>query len=269
MQHTIKSFGDHSREAHVHMAERVRRLVESRGTGAAGVVTRTPPDEARRLLGECLLFRELEPKERNTLFARVRVRSCAAGETIFLMGSAGDSLIAVLSGSVRISVPSPDGKEIVLAIIQPREVFGEITLLDGKPRTADARAIGACSLAILESCDVLSFLKDHPKLWPKIVDVLCGRLRNTDQHIAEIALQELPTRLANALLRFASAEKHSTSRGGLGVQLPQQTLANVCGASRESINRCLGRWQRRGIVQIENGVILVMNRTALEEFAEA
>ena len=134
-----------------------------------GVVTLT--NEARGLLRECLLFRELEPEERNILFAKVRVRSCAAGETIFLMGSAGDSLMAVLSGSVRISVPSPNGKEIVLAIIPPREVFGEIALLDGKKRTTDARAIGACSLAILEHHDVLSFLKDHPKMWPKIVEL--------------------------------------------------------------------------------------------------
>lgn len=230
-----------------------------------GVVTLT--NEARGLLRECLLFRELEPEERNILFAKVRVRSCAAGETIFLMGSAGDSLMAVLSGSVRISVPSPNGKEIVLAIIPPREVFGEIALLDGKKRMTDARAIGACSLAILEHHDVLSFLKDHPKMWPKVVDILCGRLRKTDQHIAEIALLELPARLAHALLRFASAEERSTSGAALRVELSQGELGKICGAGRESINKCLGGWQRRGIVQTENGVIIVMNRTALEELA--
>jgi CRP-like cAMP-binding protein len=175
--------------------------------------------------------------------------------------------MAVLSGSVRISVPSPDGREIVLAIIRPREVLGEISLLDGKERTADARAIGACSLAILESRDVRSFLKDHPKVWPKLVQVLCGRLRNTNQHIAQIALLELPTRLAKALLRFASAEERSTSRAALRVQLSQRELGNICAASREGINKCLGGWQRRGIVKVEDGVILVMNRTALEELA--
>jgi CRP/FNR family transcriptional regulator, cyclic AMP receptor protein len=232
-----------------------------------GVVARTAIDAARRLLGECLLFRELEPEERNTLFAHVRVRSCAAGETIFLMGSAGVSLMAVLSGSVRISVPSPDGKGILLAIIQPREVFGEIAMLDGKERTADARAIGACSLAILERRNVLSFLKDYPKVWPKIVDVLCSRLRNTDLQIAEIALLEVPTRLAKALLRFASVEEGSTSRGALRVQLSQRELGNICGANRESINKSLGGWQRRGIVQLDDGAILVMNRTALDELA--
>lgn len=232
-----------------------------------GVITRTPTDEARRVLGECVLFHGLEPEERNTLFARVRVRSFAAGETIFLMGSMGDSLMAVLSGSVRISVPSPDGKEIVLAIIPPREVFGEIALLDGKERTADARAIGACSLALLERRDVLSFLNNHPKVWPKMVEVLCARLRNTDQHIAEIALLELPARLAKALLRLSNGENGPANRGALQIQLSQRELGNMCGASRESINKCLRGWQRRGIVQVEEGAVTVTNRTALDELA--
>jgi CRP-like cAMP-binding protein len=214
-----------------------------------------------------VLFHGLEPEERNTLFARVRVRSFAAGETIFLMGSMGDSLMAVLSGSVRISVPSPDGKEIVLAIIPPREVFGEIALLDGKERTADARAIGACSLALLERRDVLSFLNNHPKVWPKMVEVLCARLRNTDQHIAEIALLELPARLAKALLRLSNGENGPANRGALQIQLSQRELGNMCGASRESINKCLRGWQRRGIVQVEEGAVTVTNRTALDELA--
>jgi CRP-like cAMP-binding protein len=227
-----------------------------------------PTEDAHRLLGECILFRELTAEERNALFARVHIRAYAAGETIFHMGSAGDNMMAVLGGSIRISVPSPDGKEIVLAILQPGEVFGEIALLDGKDRTADARAAVACHLAILERRDVLAFLDRHPKIWPKLVDVLCGRLRNTDQHIAELALLQLPTRLAKALLRFASLEEGSGGRRLLQVQLSQRELGNICGASRESINKCLGVWQRRGIVQIEEGLVMVANRTALEELAE-
>jgi CRP/FNR family transcriptional regulator, cyclic AMP receptor protein len=231
------------------------------------MATSIATDEARHVLGECVLFDELGPEARKTLFAHVRVRSCAAGENIFLMGSAGDSLMAVLHGSVRISMSSADGKEIVVATIRPREIFGEVAMIDGKERTADARAIGACSLAILERRDVLSFLEDHPDVWPKLVEVLCGRLRKTDQQISELALLELPARLANALLRFANVEGRSTSRGEMGINLSQRELGNICGASRESINKHLGGWQRRGIVQMENGAINVTNRTALEELA--
>jgi len=234
-----------------------------------GVMTRMPIEDARRLLGECFLFRELEAEERGALFGRIRVRTCAAGESIFLMGSPGDSMMAVLSGSVRISVPSPDGKEIVLAILQAGEVFGEIALLDGKDRTADARAMTPCILAVLERRDVFAFLERNPKTWAKLVDVLCQRLRNTDQHIAELALLELPTRLAKALLRLGTSETQAPNdRTPFHIQLSQRELGNICGATRESINKCLRGWQRRGIVQIEESLITVVNRTALEELAE-
>lgn len=235
----------------------------------AGVTNRTVAEDAVRLLSDCFLFRELDAEERNLLFARVRMRNYAAGETIFLMGSAGDSMMAVLNGSVRISVPSPDGKEIVLAILQPKEVFGEIALLDGKERTADARAMSACTLAILERRDVLAFLDRHPRVWSKLVAVLCSRLRNTDQHIAELALLELPARLAKALLRFGSSEtRPNETQAPLRVQLSQRELGNICGATRESVNKCLRGWQRRGIVRIEESLVTIANRTALEELAE-
>ena len=87
------------------------------------------------MLGECVLFKGLSPDERADLVARARMRAYSAGETIFLMGSTGDSMMAVLDGTIRISVPSPEGKEIVLAMIQPGEVFGEIALLDGHVRS--------------------------------------------------------------------------------------------------------------------------------------
>ncbi len=98
---------------------------------------RTELELARRMLGDCVLFKGLSPDERVDLVARARMRAYSAGETIFLMGSTGDSMMAVLDGTIRISVPSPEGKEIVLAIIQPGEVFGEIacsTVRSAQPR---------------------------------------------------------------------------------------------------------------------------------------
>jgi CRP/FNR family transcriptional regulator, cyclic AMP receptor protein len=248
---------------------RTHQRISDRGAHAVDGVSRMAIEDARRLLGECLLFRELGAEERNALVARVQVRAYCAGETIFSMGSPGDHIMAVLSGSVRISVASPGGKEIVLAIVQPGELFGEIALLDGKERTANARAITACHLAILEQRDVLVLLDRHPEIWPKLVEVLCSRLRNADQHIAELALLRLPTRLAKALLRFASVERGTTNGHWLlQVHLSQRELGNICGAGRESINKCLGLWQRRGIVQVEERLITVADRTALEELAQ-
>jgi CRP-like cAMP-binding protein len=145
--------------------------------------------QARRLLGECGLFSGLGPDERNALFARVRIRirNFSAGDTIFLKGYPGDQMMAVLNGNVRISISSGDGPARVLAILRPGELFGEIALLDGKERTADATASTECSLATLDRGEILSFLERYPSAWRYIVAVLCGRLRESEKHLVELS----------------------------------------------------------------------------------
>jgi CRP-like cAMP-binding protein len=221
------------------------------------------------LLGECVLFPELGPQERAVLVVRARMQNFAAGETIFLMGSKGDSMMAVLDGTVRISVSSPEGKEIILTIIQAGDMFGEIALLDGKERTADAHAMTECTLAVLERCDVLSFLEHHPSGWPRLVDLLCARLRHSDQQIAEMAFLQLPVRLAKVLLRMADmAAGPAGARSGARIRLTQRELGNIVGMTRESVNKCLREWQRKGIIRIEDSAIIIAKRPALQNVAD-
>jgi CRP/FNR family cyclic AMP-dependent transcriptional regulator len=220
---------------------------------------------ARRLLADCVLFRGLATGERDSVVARARMRHFTAGEIIFLMGSPGNSMMAVLRGTVRISVPSPEGREIVLAILQPGEVFGEIALLDGKERTADARAITACDLAVLERRDVMEFLERQPDAWPRLVGVLCDRLRASDLQMAELAMQQLPARLAKALLRMANSE--TLGRPADSIQVSQRELGNIVGAARESVNKCLSEWQRSGLVRIERTSIAISDWATLERVA--
>jgi CRP/FNR family transcriptional regulator, cyclic AMP receptor protein len=224
-------------------------------------------EEARRLLAECSLFRGLAPDERNAVVARAHLRKFEPGDTIFMIDSAGDSMMAILDGSVRISVPSSDGKEVVLAILHAGEVFGEIALLDGKGRTADARAMTRCNIAVLDRRDVLAFFQRQPNAWPKLVEVLCERLRRTDEHLAEMALLEIPLRLAKALLRLLARDARA---GGAAAQvgLTQRELGNMVGASRESVNKCLNEWQRRGIVRIDDNIITIVDRALLKQLAE-
>lgn len=230
---------------------------------------RTNVDKARHLLGECILFRGLSADERSDLVTHARIRMYPAGETIFLMGSSGDSMMAVLDGNIRISVPSPEGKEIALAIIQPGEVFGEIAVLDGKERTAEATAMTDCTLAVLERRDVLSFLKAHPNCWPPLVDLLCARLRHSDRQIAEMAFLQLPVRLAKALLRMADmAAGLAGARAGARIRLTQRELGNIVGMTRESVNKCLREWQRAGIIRMEANAIVIVKRDELQQVAE-
>jgi CRP/FNR family cyclic AMP-dependent transcriptional regulator len=220
---------------------------------------------ARQLLGNCVLFGGLSADERAAVVARGRIRTVNAGETIFAIGSPGDQMMALLRGTIRISVPSSEGKELLLAIIQPGEVFGELAVLDGKERSADAIAENPCTLAILDRHDILSFFERNPAAWPKLVKVLCQRLRHTDQVFAEVALLQLPARLAKSMLRLLD-----TSEPGKAptIRFSQRELANMVGGTRESVNRCLRNWQRTGIVQITEGSIIITNRPALENMAE-
>jgi CRP-like cAMP-binding protein len=175
----------------------------------------------------------------------------------------------VLSGNVRISLSSSDGRELLLAILFPGEFFGEISLLDGRERTADATAATACSLAILDRREVLAFFERYPSAWLNIVNVLCHRLRKTDEHIAEVALLQLPARLARALLRaLAAGDAPPAGRKTEPIQLSQGDLGKRVGAARESVNRCLRTWQQDGVIAIKGGLIVVNDRAALEELAE-
>jgi CRP/FNR family cyclic AMP-dependent transcriptional regulator len=114
---------------------------------------------------------------------------------------------------------------------------------------------------------VLAFLERHPRAWLSIVEVLCTRLRNTDQHIAEIALLGLPARLAKAILRLVDAQDAKSSAPQ--IKTSQRALGAMVGASRESINKCLGEWQREGMVKVDGTVITVADRKALERVADA
>ena len=237
------------------------------GRHALKGLTSTDPQDARRLLGDSVLFRKLAPPERNALAARAHMRSFDAGDTIFLMGTLRDSMIAVLEGEVRISVPSAEGREIVLAIVHAGEVFGEIAMLDGKPRSADAKALTACKLAVLDRRDVLAVLERNPAAWLVLVEVLCSRLRQTDQHLVEVALLGLPQRLAKTLLRIIDARAQTANCTEF--RLSQYELANLVGASRESVNKCLQEWQRSGSIRMEKRVIKIADRAALEAVAKA
>ncbi len=171
------------------------------------------------------------------MVARARIRTVNAEETIFAIGSPGDQMMALLRGTVRISVPSSEGRELLLAIIRPGEVFGELAVLDGKERSADAIAESPCTLAILDRHDILSFFERNPSAWPKLVNVLCQRLRHTDQVFAEVALLQLPAKLAKSMLRLLDLDRTFAPRKTPIIRYSQRELANMVGGTRESVNR--------------------------------
>jgi CRP-like cAMP-binding protein len=217
--------------------------------------------EGRDSMAQHSLLRHLEPAARRRIVGFARARRFAAGETIFLKGSAATGMMAVLSGRVRISAPSRQGKEIVLNVIEPGEVFGEIALLDGGDRTADATALSTCELLVLERRDVMGFLETNPKACLKLLETLCQRLRRTSEQVEDVVFLELPQRMAKVLIRL-------TRKDGDRLTLSQRELANLVGGTRESMNKYLGAWKRERYIAIEDGAIRVLDRGALEVVAE-
>jgi CRP/FNR family transcriptional regulator, cyclic AMP receptor protein len=228
----------------------------------------SPVADARRLIEACDLFRGLEPGGIDALARAVRIRQYAAGESVFGLGDPSETMLAVIDGCVQISVPSPDGKEIILAIMQPGDIFGEIGLLDGKERTADARATTKSRLGVLGRRDVLGVFDKTPQALLGVVTVLCERLRRTTEQTADVALLDVPTRLAKVLVRLSRIDERATatSSGAIDpVRLSQRELGNIVGATRESVNKCLRVWQSAGIIRIENNRIEITKPDALVE----
>jgi CRP-like cAMP-binding protein len=218
-----------------------------------------------RLLGKCLLFRALDADAHQALAARVHHRSFKSREPIFHVGAPGQSMMVILKGIVRVSLPGPKGKVVILADLTAGELLGEVALLDGRERSADATALTNCSVAVLERRDVLPFLENRPETCLKLLELMCARLRRSDERMSEIAFFELPARLAKVLLdRIGRA----TTTGAVSkLSLSQSELAGMINASRENVNRCLRDWQRRGIVNLDERWISILQRDTLSAIA--
>jgi CRP/FNR family transcriptional regulator, cyclic AMP receptor protein len=248
------------------LPERRRLFIpgDSRGEATMSNVGNITSERARKLLEKCALFRALDERERHDLAAHAQPRTFAAGEPICHVGEPGQSMMAIIVGSVRISLPTPKGREIILADLPAGEFFGEIALLDGKPRSASATAITKCELLVLERRDVLPFLERNPVACLNLMQILCGRVRRSDERMAEIAFFDLPARLARALMRSASRD-HRPPR----LSLSQRELAEMSGATRENVNRCLREWQRRGILELKDRWTIILKPEALHVLEEA
>jgi CRP/FNR family cyclic AMP-dependent transcriptional regulator len=211
------------------------------------------------------LFGALSPAEIDRIVAQGRIVSYDRSAVIFREGEAGRGLLAVLRGTVKISSLSKDGREIILNLIGEGEVFGEIALLDGRPRTADAVAQTRCELFCLDRRDFLPILRGSADLSLRLMEVLCRRLRRTSEQAEDLMFLDLPSRLAKTLLRLAKPHRSSAVPQ---VRATQRELAVLIGMTRESTNRQLRAWVRGGWIELDQGAILIRDPGALGRFAE-
>jgi len=226
-------------------------------------------DDWPKLLGKQFLFAPLAPAELERLLGFAHVAQFRAGKAIFTQGSPGDSLIVVLEGEVRISAPSADGREVVFAVIEPGQSFGEVALLDGKDRTADAVAQTDCELLVIERRSFVPFLKSNPEVALRLLAVLCERLRRTTEQVEDMLFRDLPSRLAKKLLSLA-ATSGERAHGGfrIATRMSQRELGTMGGMSRESVNKQRRQWQLGGIITMDHGCIVLTDERALQKLAE-
>jgi CRP/FNR family cyclic AMP-dependent transcriptional regulator len=211
------------------------------------------------------LFREFPPAVIEHFGTYMTRRSMRRGATIFAKGDPGTGLMAVLWGSVKISVPTADGREAVLNIINPGEIFGEMALLDGRPRSAEAVAMEDCELMVIDRRDFIPFLREQPDIALKFIEILCARIRHTSEQVEDVMYLSFPGRLAKTLLQLTGGPEAPAAHRN--VRITQRELSSIIGMSRESTNKQLRAWENRKWVRLQRGGIAVLNPAALAKLA--
>jgi CRP-like cAMP-binding protein len=197
------------------------------------------------------IFSELDHPAREALIAELRPVSFTAGQTIFSRGDEGRELYIVLSGRVRLSVLTAEGRELSFAHAGDGEIFGEIAMLDGSPRTADATAVEATRAMSLSRGALDRVLDSQPALAHSIISFLCRRLREADLQLEGVALHRIEVRLARYFASLARQVAPDANEGTVDVELgmSQGELALLLGASRPKVNGALIMLEEQGIIE--------------------
>lgn len=216
------------------------------------------------------LFAELEQRELIELNRCLRGKQFQKGEVIFLEGDPGTSLYIIESGRVRIVLTSAEGKEVLLTVLGPSDFFGDLALLDGEPRSADAVAQESGRLVLLQRDDFLRFVESHPRAATRLLAILSRRLRRNAQYLQDAAFLDIPGRLARLILQLADADGQVEPTGTVvRSRLTQTELASMVGSSRESVNKWLRAYQRQGLIRWQHGQITVLDRHGLRGLVES
>lgn len=211
----------------------------------------------RGLLGKTKLFAGFEADELDRLLAQARERKMRRGEVLLRAGDPGDSMMAILLGEVRIVLADAEGHDQIINTLGVGAVFGEMALFDGKPRSADVVASTNGRLLVIERGPVQALLAADPRFAARVIEILCGRLRDTLVQLDAMLFQDVATRLATSLLGFAHGARPRR------VDMTQAALGQAVGASREIVNKRLRAWEAEGIVGLSPGRVFLLDEVAL------
>lgn len=237
-----------------------------------------------QFLSSIPFFENFAPPEREAIATRLNSRRFADGEVIFMRGDPGSTLMILVEGRVRIGVNTSDGREMLLTIMEPGQIFGEMSLLDGQARSADATAMGETLVLALERTDFLATLRQFPESALRLCAMLSQKLRRSTDQVEGVTLHPVNVRLARLLLKIAapSSDRQSSSRSPKPPSNPasagtprtkggptQRDLGQLIGASRQKVNFHLGQWQAEGIIARDGNAFAIQNWKALQDIANS
>jgi CRP/FNR family transcriptional regulator, cyclic AMP receptor protein len=217
-------------------------------------------EQAEDVLSRAPLFEALDEEATKALRAGAVEVQLGRGEHLFEEGDAGDRLYVVLDGKVKLTRAAADGRENLTSVLGPGEMFGELSLFDPRPRTMGAVAVTDARLAALAHDELRAWLAGRPDVAMHLLRALVQRLRRTNDVLSDLVFTDVPGRVAKALLdlaqRFGTQEE-----GGLQVNhdLTQEELAQLVGASRETVNKALADFVARGWIQLHPKSVLLID----------
>lgn len=223
------------------------------------------PERHRAVLEKVAIFRGASSAALDDLSRRLQVRTRHAGAVVVAQDEPGDAVFILLSGRVKVALFGDNGRELTLSLLGPGELFGEMSLLDNRPRSANVIAIEDATMLALTREAFVEHLRNHPQTAINLLGELARRLRHADETIANLALYDVESRLVRTLERLAREDGETTEAGLMLRRRPtQQALANMVGSCRETVSRTFTSMVRRGLV-VQHGRSLVLTRQLLEK----
>jgi CRP-like cAMP-binding protein len=225
---------------------------------------RTQIDEDTDILARASIFQGVEPSAVSALMGKLREVNLPPGRTVFAEGEPGDRLYIIISGKVKIGTRYPDGRENLLTIMGPSDMFGELSIFDPGPRTSSATTITEVRAALMDRDALRGWIADRPEIAERLLRVLARRLRRTNSNLTDLIFIDVSGRVAKKLLGLA--QRFGTREGGamrVTHDLTQEELAQLVGAARETVNKALSDFVHRGWIQIEGKSLLICDSERL------
>lgn len=241
----------------------MKRFGESLLGGLRRVPSVTPESATLRglRLRESDLFRNIDDQEMSAIEQRLAMATCPSGRLIYEPGQTGEALFILKSGSVRLYRMTPDGRKLVLAVLTPGMIFGDMSALGQTMSGTFAEAHDDCMVCILSQRDIEEILTAHPEVAIRLVRLFAERVREAEERLEQIAFKPVPARVAKLLLQLAD------SNGEVG-NYSHHELAEMIGTSRETVSRVLIELKREGHVEIDRRSVRLLDRDYLCELAE-